>query len=180
MTRQPSRPPATARTDGFYVEHVVPRLVNLTCAAKTADPLRRRVCAGLGGVVEIGFGSGLNVPHYPRRHHGGGRRLSPDAWKLAVGRLQGVPVSVERSALDAQALPHRDNSFDCAVSTWSLCTIPDPVAALKELRRVLKPGGSFHFVEHGLAPDEGVRRWQRRLEPLQKKIFGGCSLALGR
>ena len=73
-------------------------------------------------------------------------------------------------------MPYRDHSSDGAVSTRSLCTIPDPVAALQELRRVLKPGERFHFVEHGLAPDEDVRRWQRRLEPLQKKIFGGCRL----
>ena len=147
----------TARTHGFYVEHVVPRPVNLTCAARTADPLRRRVRAGLvGNEVEIGFGSGLNVPHYPAAVTTlAAVEPSDVAWELAAGRVQGTRVHVERSALDAQDLSYRDNSFDGAVSTWSLCTIPDPVAALQELRRVLKPGGRFHFVEHGLAPDEG-------------------------
>lgn len=162
----------------FYVEHVVPRLVNLTCAAKTADPLRRRVCAGLvGNVVEIGFGSGLNLPHYHAAVTAVAAVEPSDiAWRLAHRRLDRTHVLVERSGTDAQALPYRDNSFDGAVSTWSLCTIPDPVAALEELRRVIKPGGRLHFVEHGLAPDEKVRRWQRRLEPLQRKIFAGCHL----
>lgn len=178
VTPQESLPSATDRTHGFYAKHVVPRLVNLTCAAETADPLRRRVCAGLvGSVVEIGFGSGLNVPHYPAAVTTVAAVEPSDvAWKLAAGRVQSTRVHVERSALDAQALSYHDNSFDGAVSTWSLCTIGDPVAALTELRRVLKPGGRFHFVEHGLAPDEEVRRWQRRLEPLQKRIFGGCHL----
>jgi SAM-dependent methyltransferase len=85
-------------------------------------------------------------------------------------------VPVQRSGLDGQSLPFADKSFDTALSTWTLCTIPDVGAALREVRRVLKPGGTLHFVEHGLAPDERVRRWQRRLEPVQKRAFGGCHL----
>ena len=83
---------------------------------------------------------------------------------------------MQRSGLDGQSLPFPDDSYDAALSTWTLCTIPDPAAALREVRRVLKPGGTLHFVEHGLAPDERVRRWQHRLEPMQKRIFGGCHL----
>jgi SAM-dependent methyltransferase len=85
-------------------------------------------------------------------------------------------VPVARSGLDGQTLPFEDDSYDAALSTWTLCTVPDAVGALGELRRVLKPGGTLHFLEHGLAPDEQVRRWQHRLEPVQKRLFGGCHL----
>jgi len=90
--------------------------------------------------------------------------------------VQGARAPVQRAGLDGQSLPFADGSYDAALSTWTLCTIPDVAAALAELRRVLKPGGTFHFLEHGLAPDEDVRRWQRRLEPLQKRLVGGCHL----
>lgn len=163
---------------GFYAEHVLPRMINVACGMKTAQPLRRRVCEGLHGeVVEIGFGSGLNVPYYPSAVSEVAA-VEPEevGWKLARKRLQASAIPVARSGLDGQSLPFPDSSFDTALSTWTLCTIPDPTAALREVRRVLKPGGTLHFVEHGLAPDERVRRWQRRLEPMQKRIFGGCHL----
>ena len=98
-------------------------------------------------------------------------------WKLAGKRLRDAAVPVQRSGLDGQSLPFPDDRFDSALSTWTMCTIPDLEAALRELRRVLKPGGTLHFVEHGLAPDERVQRWQHRLEPTQKRLFGGCHLA---
>jgi len=163
---------------GLYGEQVLPRIINVACGLKGAQPLRRRVCEGLeGDVVEIGFGSGLNVPFYPEAVKRVAAVEPADVgWKLAEKRLRAASVPVERSGLDGQSLPFADNSYDAALSTWTLCTIPDVATALSEVRRVLKPGGTLHFVEHGLAPDERVRRWQHRFEPVQKKVFGGCHL----
>ena len=161
---------------GFYEKRVLPRVMNVVCGTKTVEPLRRRVCEGLtGDVVEIGFGSGLNVPFYPATITRVAAVEPADlSWTLAAKRVGVSSVPVERSGLDGQSLPFADDSFDAALSTWTLCTIPDVAAALLEIRRVLKPGSSLHFLEHGLAPDEGVRRWQRRLDPLEKRIAGGC------
>lgn len=163
---------------GFYRDRALPRLINRVCGAASTVPNRRRVCAGLHGrVLEIGFGSGLNLPHYP------GAVTSVDAvepadlaWRLAADRVAASGPPVRRAGLDGQSLPFADDTFDTALSTWTLCTIPDVGAALREVRRVLKPGGTLHFLEHGLAPDAPVRRWQHRLEPLQKRLAGGCHI----
>ncbi|MFE5707493.1 class I SAM-dependent methyltransferase [Rhodococcus koreensis] len=163
---------------GFYSDRIVPRLVDISCRMKFTEPTRRRVCAGLRGrVVEIGFGSGLNIPFYPAAVESVSAVEPADlGWKLAGKRLAASTTPVERSGLDGQSLPFPDNSFDTALSTWTMCTIPDADAALREVLRVLKPGGTLHFVEHGLAPDDNVQRWQRRLEPIQKTVAGGCHL----
>jgi ubiquinone/menaquinone biosynthesis C-methylase UbiE len=163
---------------GIYTEQVLPRIVDRACNMKVSHPQRRRVCEGLAGdVVEIGFGSGLNVPFYPAAVSQV-TAIEPAGvgWKLADKRLRETSIPVQRVGLDAAALPFPDDHFDAVLSTWTMCTIADIAEALREVRRVLKPGGTLHFVEHGLAPDEPVRRWQHRLEPVQKRLFGGCHL----
>lgn len=163
---------------GLYDEQILPRVINVVCGLKTLHPYRGRVCEGLHGrVLEVGFGSGLNIPFYPEGVTAVAAVEPADTgWKLAGKRRAATTVPVERTGLDGQSLPLPDDSCDVALSTFTLCTIPDVDAALAEIRRVLKPGGTFHFLEHGLAPDESVRRWQHRLEPIQKRIAGGCHL----
>lgn len=163
---------------GLYRDHVLPRIVDRTCGIAAIEPLRHRVCAGLHGqVLEIGFGSGLNLPSYPAAVTRV-RAVEPAdlAWRLANHRRSASPVPVDRAGLDGQRLDLEDDAVDCALVTFSLCTIADPIAALKEIRRVSRTGGSVHFLEHGLAPDADVRTWQRRLEPIQKRLGGGCHL----
>jgi len=163
---------------GIYANQVLPRIINAVCGLKATHPLRQRVCEGLeGDVVEIGFGSGLNVPFYPAAVKSVAAVEPADVgWRLAAKRLDASDVPIQRAGLDGQSLPFADGAFDSALTTYTLCTIPAVGDALGELRRVLKPGGTLHFLEHGLAPDERVRRTQRRLEPLQKRLFGGCHL----
>ena len=163
---------------GLWGDQVVPRLAARLLDNSNARRVRAAACEGLTGeVLEIGFGSGLNVPHYPP----GVTRVSavePSdvGWRLAQERVGAARVPVQRSGLDGQELPFPDDSFDAALSTWTLCTIPDAVAALNEVHRVLKPGGRLHFVEHGLAPDPKVQRWQHRFNGMQQRLFGGCNL----
>ncbi|MTE13971.1 class I SAM-dependent methyltransferase [Nocardia aurantiaca] len=163
---------------GIYEDRVLPRLIDLCCGAKQMDPERQRVCADLHGrVVEIGFGSGRNVPFYPGSVKSVSAVEPADlGWRLAAERLAAATVPVERAGLDGQSLPFEDDSFDSALSTWTLCTIPDVETALAEVRRVLVPGGTFHFVEHGLAPDAGVQKWQHRFNSVQRTLAGGCHL----
>jgi len=162
----------------FYRRQVVPRLVDRACGTAGLQRWRDEVTAGLAGrVVEIGFGSGLNVAHYPPEVD---LVLAVEpaavARRLAAGRITGAGVTVEHVGVDGGSIPLEEASCDAALSTFTLCTVPDPAGVLTELRRVLRPGGRFHFLEHGLSPDPSVVRWQRRFEPWQRRLADGCHL----
>jgi ubiquinone/menaquinone biosynthesis C-methylase UbiE len=163
---------------GWYERQVLPRIVDLSLRSADFARIRAKVVGDLDGeVLEIGFGSGLNVPHYPATLT---KVLAIDpattGRKLAASRIARSTVPIEFAGLDAGALPADDGSVDHVLSTWTLCTVPDPAKALAEIQRVLVPGGSLHFAEHGLAPDEKVARFQHRFTPVQRRIFGGCQL----
>lgn len=163
---------------GLWSDRALPHIVDKACSTGDIMKMRVTACTGLQGrVLEIGFGSGLNVPIYPDAVKEVAAVEPADvAWQMSEKRRERSGVPVERSGLDGQCLLEQDGSCDSALSTFTLCTIPDAVQALREVRRVLRPGGSFHFLEHGQAPTEGVRVWQRRLEPFQRRLFGGCHL----
>ncbi len=161
---------------GVYRDQILPRIVDKACGSDGHGPWRTLALEGLSGVVvEPGFGSGTNLAYYPEAVT---KIYAVDpavlGQKLAAKRLALTAIDVDFVGLDGQAIPLADNSCDAGVLTFTLCTIPDPMAALSELRRVIKPGGALHFAEHGLAEDPKVRKWQRILEPSQKLFFDGC------
>jgi SAM-dependent methyltransferase len=163
---------------GVYGEQILPRLQDKVMGRKPTRAVRSRVCAGLSGeVVEIGFGTGLNTPYYPSDVT---RVLAVEpssiCMHIAVPRIERSAVPVEQAGLTGERLDLASDRVDAVLSMWTLCTIPNVSAALGEMRRVLRSGGSLHFVEHGLAPDPKVESWQRRLEPLNKRLAGGCHL----
>ncbi len=163
---------------GLYRNQVLPRFQDKVMGRKPNRPIRERVCNGLAGsVLEVGFGTGLNTRYYPAEV----TRLvaiepSSVCMHLAEGRIERTSTPVEYGGLTGERLDLPSGDFDAVLSTWTLCSIPNLDAALVELRRVLKSGGSFHFVEHGHAPDTKVARWQTRLEPMNKRLAGGCHL----
>ncbi len=163
---------------GIYQDKILPRLQDKAMGRKQLGVVRSRVCAGLSGeVVEIGFGTGLNTRYYPRQV----TRVSaiePSAvcMHIAEPRIARTSVAVESAGLTGERLDLDSEAYDAVLSTWTLCTIPNLSAALGEIQRVLRPGGSLHFVEHGHAPDPKVERWQRRIEPMNKRLAGGCHL----
>ncbi len=161
---------------GWYSEHVLPRAVDVVLGSAAMGRLREPVLAGLTGtVVELGFGSGTNLPFYPAEVD---RVLavepSATAFRLAARRVAASPVVVELVGLDGGSLALPDEAADHAVSTWTMCSIPDVDSALREVRRVLRPGGTLSFLEHGLSPDPNVARWQHWLDPWQQRFAGGC------
>ena len=163
---------------GFYSERIVPRCVDFLLSRPPILELRERAVQGLrGDVLEVGFGSGLNLPYYSADVTSV-LAIEPSmlARSLAQPRIDAVRVPVRWGGLDGAALDVPDASVDAALSTFTFCTIPDLTAALRELRRVIRPGGALHFLEHGRSPDASVARWQDRLNPLQQRLAGGCNL----
>jgi SAM-dependent methyltransferase len=163
---------------GVYNDQVLPRLTNRLLGTKEFGKVRREACDGLRGhVVELGFGSGLNLPYLPDLVTGvWAVEPSGTATGLAAKRIAASRVPVHIAGSDGERVESADASFDAALSTMTLCTIPDAAVALTELRRVLKPGAQFHFAEHGHSPDDKVAHIQERFNPLQMRFAGGCHL----
>lgn len=164
---------------GIYQKYLLPRIVDFTCGLKPTMLQREKaVPLAEGRVLEIGIGSGLNLPFYrpSKVEHVWGLDPSNEMLALAKNKLGGLGFDVELIAAPAEDIPLDAGSVDTVVTTYTICTIPDVRAALNEARRVLKPDGHLVFCEHGLAPDESVRRWQNRLNPVWMKVGGGCNL----
>jgi len=162
----------------LYAKYILPRLINLAMRNKVAMAERRKfVPLASGTVLEVGVGSGINIPLYGRDVE---TLLAVDPsleiWRLALRRVSRAPFPVEFLQCSAEQIPLEDTTVDTVVTTWTLCTIPDPLRALREMQRVLKPEGQVIFVEHGRAPDARVLAWQNRLNPLWNRIGGGCNL----
>lgn len=164
---------------GFYDRHILPRLLDGAMSAKPITYQRKKVVPRAEGrVLEIGFGSGHNLPFYDARKVSRLWALEPSAEMRAraAERVAASAIPLEFLDLPGESIPLEDGAVDTVLVTYTLCTIPDVMKALSEMRRVLKPDGRMIFCEHGEAPDAGVRRWQRRLTPVWKAIGGGCHL----
>ena len=163
---------------GLYERRILPYLILFSMRGREFQEQRHLTLAGARGrVLEVGFGNGLNLRHYPPEVTSvDGVDPSPLAARLARKEIAATSLPVTVHTGSAEELPFEDGAFDDASMTWTLCTIPRPEQALREIRRVLKPGGRLHFVEHGLSPAAGVARWQHRLNGLQRYISGGCNI----
>ena len=164
---------------GFYAERILPHMIDLACSAKPARKQRNKIVPlATGDVLEIGFGSGLNLPFYDRNRV---RRIwglepSEGMRRKAAPQVASSGLDVEFIDLSAEEIPLDAASVDTVLVTYSLCTIPDAVAALEGMRRVLKPGGQLLYCEHGKAPDAHIHRWQNRLNPGWSVLAGGCNM----
>lgn len=164
---------------GLYDKYVLPRVIHFTCGLKPNMRQREKVVPhARGRVLEVGIGSGLNLPFYDpaRVSKVWGLDPAPEMTRIAEGAARALPFEVEFIGLPGDEIPLEDGSVDTVVVTYTLCTIPDTAAALRQMGRVLRPGGELLFCEHGAAPDASVRRWQDRLNPLWKRLGGGCNL----
>ena len=162
---------------GFYDKHILPRFINCACGTKPIMKQREKVVPRASGIVlEIGIGTGLNLPYYDasRVERLIGLDPSEKSWELAGERAAHLDFDVEFIGLPGEQIPLEDASVDTVLVTYSLCTIPDPVSALHGMARVLRPGGSLYFCEHGKAPDANVCQWQDRINPFWRRIAGGC------
>jgi ubiquinone/menaquinone biosynthesis C-methylase UbiE len=162
----------------FFSHVIAPRLCDFLLSKSLLGRRRREVLAGAyGDVLEIGFGTGLNLPYYPAHVH----KLTavdpnPGMHRLAQKRIKQRAIEVDQQVISGERLPFEDTRFDCVVSTFTLCSIEDVAQALREVYRVLKSGGKFLFLEHGLSPEPQVQKWQRRLNWLQVRLANGCHL----
>lgn len=163
---------------GFYARRVVPWMIDKVMTGDVVDADRQRIVPRASGeVLEIGMGSGHNLGFYgPDVKVVYGVEPSAELAAMAREKAETVSFPVEIAEVSAEAMPYENRTFDSAVVTWALCSIPDMASALTEIRRVLKPQGALHFVEHGKAPERGVARWQDRLNPLWKPFSGGCNM----
>lgn len=164
---------------GLYRKYILPRATHFACSLKPAMEQRGKVVPlASGRVLEIGIGSGLNLPFYApdRVEHLWGLDPSRENWELTQGRRAPVGFNVEFLQASAESIPLDDASADCVLLTYTLCSLPAVPESLEEIRRVLKPGGQLIFCEHGTAPDADVRRWQDWLNPLWRRVSGGCNL----
>ncbi len=164
---------------GFYDKHILPHLINCACGLPAMMGQRAKLIPmAKGRVLELGIGTGLNLSFYDAQKVSAIIGVDPatEMHKKANQRAAEINIPVETVALELEQIAAEDNSFDTAVTTFTLCTIPDAVAALQEVRRVLKPDGELLFCEHGLSPDASVHAWQQRLQPIWKPLAGGCHL----
>lgn len=162
---------------GFYAKHILPICLDKACSIGPIEKQRAKIVPrAIGRVLEIGIGSGLNLPHYDPANVSAVIGVDPDEhiWARSKTRRDAAAFDIERIGLSGEDIPMEANTADTVVVTYSLCTIPDPVKALREMRRILKPGGEILFSEHGRAPDSGVAKWQSRIDPIWSKLAGGC------
>ncbi|MFP6808680.1 MAG: class I SAM-dependent methyltransferase [Pseudomonadales bacterium] len=162
---------------GLYERYLLPKLLNAVMKSPDLELIRSQIVPeATGRVLEVGIGSGLNLPFYNDDVKVTGLDPSAELQVYAREVAEKEGIDVEFIGLSGEDIPSEDNFFDSIVITWTLCTIPDPVKALAEMRRVLKPGGKMIFAEHGLAPDTAVAKWQSRINPVWKLVAGGCNL----